>query len=105
MIVYAVMPIDFWSGWQRPEELFRGGPDLTDDCHPAADWPPLWEEAKKLATRAGWEGDVSQGPFVTVVPEVPGTYSTPPVIIAWKQKNNGTSFVASPFPLPWLEGK
>jgi hypothetical protein len=31
---------------------------------------------------------------------MPGTVE---YLIAWKQDNNGESFVALPFPLPWLE--
>jgi hypothetical protein len=26
-----------------------------------------------------------------------------PLMIAWKQDNNGDTFVYSPWPLPWLE--
>jgi hypothetical protein len=25
-------------------------------------------------------------------------------LLAWKQDNNGQTFIASPYPLPWLDG-
>jgi hypothetical protein len=61
-----------------------------------------WRKAQELARRAHWEGDVregSGGPWFCPIP-MPGTVE---YLIAWKQDNNGESFVASPFPLPWLE--
>ena len=103
MIVYQVMPIDFWAGWRKPSELFGVSDHNHDDgqFHDPAEWPNLWKQAQKLATEAGWEGDIREGPYVTVVPDgESGGLS--PVIIAWKQDNNGTTFVASPFPLPWV---
>jgi hypothetical protein len=102
MIVYSLMPIDFWAGWQKPEVVFCGFVD--DERHQMSDWGPLWEKAKRLAKRVGWEGDIrGSGPLVTVLPLAPGNYDLPAVIIAWKQDNNGTTFLAAPWRLPWLE--
>ena len=103
MIVYSIPPIDYWSGWQKPERVFRlrihwpaGGQ------HDAYNWRPLWEEAQELAHQVGWEGDVrpGEGPFVTVLPCA--NNSLAPVVIAWKQENGGATFVASEIELPWL---
>jgi hypothetical protein len=66
-----------------------------------------YERRKNLAfkiakTRAGWEGDFSQGPYYSGVPAEGGNnYCS--VLIGWKQPNNGTTFVASEYKLPWLE--
>jgi hypothetical protein len=45
-----------------------------------------------------WEGDIVNGPYWIPLP----TEGDEKFLIAWKQTNNGTSFVASPFSLPWL---
>lgn len=104
MIVYAVTPIDFWTGWQRPADLFRARVyEGSGESHDPAEWAALWAEAKALAARIGWAGDIREGPFVTVLPERPGAGGTAPVVIAWKQDRGGLTFVASPFPLPWIE--
>lgn len=103
MIVYAVMPIDFWNGWQKPSDLFRAsGNGFGTEWHDPAEWLSMWAKAQELAEKAGWEGDIRDGPYVTVLPEPPGTSGLPPVVIGWKQGNNGGTFVASPYELPWL---
>lgn len=105
MFVYCVLPIDFWSGWQKPSDVFKLNDGLHDEArHDAAEWRPMWEKAKTLASDVGWEGDIraGEGPFVSVLPSGDGG-AMPPVVIAWKQDNNGTTFVASPIRLPWLE--
>ena len=105
MIVYRCEPIDFWFGWQRPGAVFR--PDASGGGayfhHLVEEWPPLWERAKRLARSLGWEGDVREGPFVTVLPPADGACSPSPVAIAWKQGNNGATFIATPYRLPWLD--
>ena len=104
MIVYCLIPIDFWQGWHRPSALFRVADDIINDgIHDPDDWKRQWELAQAIATDMGWEGDIREGPYVTVIPDQPGNYSDPPILIAWKQDNNGTTFIASPFRLPWLE--
>jgi len=58
-----------------------------------------FERAKHLARDHGWEGDFRDGPFVMPVlfdDEVSYAF-------VWKQDNNGSSFVLSPVPLPYLE--
>lgn len=104
MFVYQVGPIDFWAGWHRPSDIFRVSDGRDDDgqYHSPTDWGPMWEKAQSLGTEAGWEGDIREGPYVTVIPDGDGG-GTCPVIIAWKQDNNGTTFIASPYPLTWIE--
>ena len=100
MIVYALIPIDFWNGWLKPSDLFRVsvGDDDTK-WHDPAEWVSMWAKAQELARKVGWEGDIREGPYVTVLPEPPGPS---PVVIGWKQDNDGTTFIATPFELPWL---
>lgn len=57
-----------------------------------------WEQAKKLAKKKRWEGDFRIPPRVFFLPnEVKFEYG-----FVFKQDNNGTTFVISPRPLPWL---
>ena len=98
MIVYHVPPIDFWNGWQKPSDLFRVSvSDNTFEWHDPAEWASMWAKAQKLAKKAGWDGDIRDGPYVTVLPMPPGP---PPVVIGWKEDNNGNTFIATPYELP-----
>lgn len=100
MFIYNMAPIDHWQGWltvpeaaaklcasaEEPEDALRG---LADEL----------AEAKQLAKAAGWEGDMREGPYVTFLPNNDNGVAC---VIAWKQDNNGSTFVASPYQLPWL---
>lgn len=100
MIVYSINPIDWWNGWQVPSDLFRVSVrEMEVEWHEPAEWVKMWARARELAEKIGWEGDIREGPYVTVLPQ---PYEVPPVVIGWKQDNNGTTFIASPFELPWL---
>ena len=60
-----------------------------------------FDSARKLARVRGWEGDYRAGnePRVFWLPaESEFLYG-----FVWKQDNNGTIFVVSPRPLPWLD--
>lgn len=111
MYVYHTNPIDFWDGWQRPSEVFKVGDHYyaQGPIEPSYLTPKLWEEtwerAKAGALKLGWEGDIREGPYIAMCP-IPdggpeyngdGTF-----FVAWKQDNNGETFIASPFRLPWL---
>jgi hypothetical protein len=61
----------------------------------------VWSKAKDLADKFGWEGDIREGPFVAVLPDKGGVLSR--VIIALKQDNDGTTFVAPRYRLPWYD--
>jgi hypothetical protein len=103
MLVYCIDPIDFWSGWHKPQDIFKVStqPWGMEGEHLPGEWASAWIKAQALARRLGWEGDCREGPYVTVIP---GNGGGPcPFIIAWKQDNNGTTFVASPVALPWLD--
>jgi hypothetical protein len=104
MIVYAISPIDDWCGWQKPSDVFRVSDgyndwdNVTQWLRPK-DWEAAWARARALAKSLGWEGDTTFGPYVSVLPDP----SNSPFLIVWKQSNNGTTFVASPYELPWLD--
>jgi hypothetical protein len=100
MIVYQVVPIDCWDLWkplypaltEMKKELMHGdaGIILNDLCM-----------AFMLARKLGWEGDIRSfegGPYIAALPA--GGH-----VIAWKQDNNGTTFIASPFELPWISAE
>jgi hypothetical protein len=71
-------------------------------CSDPSEVVSRFQHATRLATRIGWEGDFRNGPFISAMPAEHGNgYSE--FLIAWKQDNNGTTFIASPFPLLWLE--
>jgi hypothetical protein len=58
-----------------------------------------WEHAKALAHDKGWEGDFRVGPYIFWLPTETGfTYA-----FAFKQDNNGTTFIVSPVQLQWVE--
>jgi hypothetical protein len=95
---YATGPIDFWTGWTKPDDLFPLHPDAGGlDREEFEDW---LVRAEGLARDLGWEGNRSAGPFIAGLPasdSAGGDY-----MVGWKQPNNGTTFIASPHPLSWL---
>jgi hypothetical protein len=96
LIVYNVGIIDHWTGWQKPADLMR------DDPHGAfsrQEFEQRLARAHDIARTLGWEGDGS--PLITAIPDAPDSYESE-YLIGWKQSNNGTTFIASPFELPWL---
>jgi hypothetical protein len=98
--VYAISPIDIWVGWTPflqfllntdGSKIPYGKNGLFDRlCH-----------ALKIASSMGWEGDFSNGPFISAIPADDGE-NIPDLLFAWKQSNNGTTFIVSPYALPWM---
>ena len=112
MYVYRTGYIDFWDGWQRPADVFKVSNHYhykyhVDDSYLTPKlWETTWERAQVGARSLGWEGDVREGPYVSMCPipdyeeevyDNDGTF-----FIAWKQDNNGITFIASPVPLNYL---
>jgi|GEM_PF-1324182 len=58
-----------------------------------------WEDAKAAAAGNGWEGDFRHDPVVIWLPNESGFEYA----FAFKQDNNGTSFIVSRRAIPWLE--
>lgn len=89
---YALSPIDDFWGWLT---LDRIDPDFVNSAS------RLFEDAKRFATYAlGWEGDISAGPYFSALPDPECCGSL--FMVAFKQSNNGETFVVSPFPLSYL---
>lgn len=105
MYVYACSPIDFWYGWHPLRSLLIREVDeygyRIDDEPPPAEVEATWKLAQAMAREIGWEGDIrsGEGPFWIPLPCDTGSWT---FAIAWKQDNNGETFVASPFQLTWL---
>lgn len=106
MFVYCLPPIDWWPGWitqseYKAEIIKWHGHDL----HVAADeWDKFLEfrtQAYALAKKLGWEGDIRGGDEPDVAPLPAESNCT--FMLGWKQDNNGTTFIASPYELPWLD--
>lgn len=106
---YSIIPIDF--GWERLQtveevaasmaeekaaEIVHGQPSYSE---PLEKFFSDIKQARELAKKAGWEGDYRDRPRVFWLPDE-GSFSYG---FAWKQDNNGTTYVISPHPLPWLD--
>lgn len=113
---YMISPIDYGFRYLRSIEEFRDLARLED----LAQYEGLgqyqgfpntftratldrfdlnFEAAKRMAADLLWEGDFREGPFVMpVLVELEVGYA-----FVWKQNNNGSTFVISPVPLPYVE--
>jgi hypothetical protein len=110
LFVYCLNPIDAWAGWTPLREVLRSaqknenGDGMLLDCWGCTSRGVMcrYIAARSIARRVHCEGDIRHGcgPFMCPIPD--GEY-TGEYLIAWKQNNNGTTFVASPFRLTWLE--
>lgn len=117
-IVYAISPIDWhWEHLQTVEDfarkisgknlalrLGRDGDIVIDDEYYGEDisldeFLDDWKSAREAAHSEGWEGDFRQGPVVFWIPDDTNfRYG-----FAFKQDNNGTTFIISPVRMPWLD--
>ena len=113
---YCTGPIDWmWPALMTVEVaetiVARSGEEFDDEPTPripftrseAAEAFRLdLETAKALASRVFWEGDIVGGRIgVFWIPDPDNM--TFEYAFAWKQVNNGSTFIVSPIPLPWLE--
>lgn len=103
--IYPMSPIDFnWHLLDTVEETITKlskPDDPFDHCfrfNELKGFLDSWEEAKDLAKQNHWEGDFRGSPHVFWLPaENEFVYG-----FAWKQDNNGSTFIVSPFPLTHL---
>lgn len=104
MFLYTLGPIDSWIGWSTEAEYKAS--EATQGDYDRDEALARFEETKTqaldLGRRAGWEGDFSVGPMVAGLPNRGGD-TISGILIGWKQQNDGTTFVASPYRLPWLD--
>lgn len=105
--VYEILPIDFgWENLKSVKATFHALAEGHDEFeHPdgintdeVRGFLTAWESAKQAAKQHGWEGDFRNDPSVFWLP-AEHSFEFGFVI---KQDNNGTTFVVSPRPLPWL---
>lgn len=106
MIVYQLGPIDVWFGWTHLDDVLATASKPLDEridlCpYSTTTLQNTLTRAQRLAEALGWDGDLREGPYFSRLPEndfYPGSF-----LLAWKQDNNGTTYIASPYRLPWLE--
>lgn len=102
--VYQILPIDFgWEQCPTVEEYYAAlaKEELHGHTRPEAlkQFKDDFRQAKELASDKGWEGDIRGDAHVFMVPaEGEFIYG-----FAWKQENNGTTYVVSPVEFPNLE--
>ncbi len=112
--VYSLPPIDWWSGAMTVEAYLHSVVEAYSaieehNAHGASGIARAAQEVEDLysaATNAArersyWEGDITEGPYVLVLPsgDQPNTELAG---FMWKQCNNGSVFVVSRFPLVHL---
>lgn len=92
--VYSIPPIDHWDDWTdiKPDNatvaaFYRAAQDVALQGHWKGD--------------CSWEGDERSGESHKQIILLPDTEANT-LVVALKQDNNGTTFVASPHALPWL---
>ena len=104
---YDIPPIDYnWEYLKTIDEMLstiakaQDEQDDTDDLNTKGIQTFLnkWQSAKETAEECGWEGDFNGSPRVFCLPLEGFDYG-----FVFKQSNNGTTFVISPQPLPWLD--
>jgi len=108
---YRALPIDLWHGALTAKALIAELPDessphvpLRGESSPKniAQFLRRVTELEKRAhegfKKLGWEGDIREGPYFFCLP------GETQLALGYmlKQDNNGTTFVASPHPLPWV---
>lgn len=112
VIVYVCPPMDHnWGHLQTVEqvaaELAAAEARLRFQAGHKDEYPEFsvdefltnWEEAKQKAGEHGWEGDFRVEPRVFWLPNQTGfDYA-----FAFKQDNNGTTFIVTPVRLHWVE--
>lgn len=87
--IYTYGPID--SGWP-----------LLGPLHPECE-RELRAIQRFARAECEWDGDCAFGPRTFVVPVPPDDELGCGLGYVWKQHDNGTTFIASPRPLPWLK--
>lgn len=104
-------PIDYFSGCVQFNDYVKEIYE-SNDLYPESEFD-IRERFKALSQIYGevseamqgfvsWEGDIVENGLLVFA--LPCDSCETKVGFIWKQENNGSTFVASPFPLPWLEG-
>lgn len=109
LYAYQILPMD--SGWEQlptvddyVAALLKGEPE-TQQYEPHSFGASIRkfygfvDRALNAAKKVGWEGDFRIGPRVCVLP---APYQSA-VALAWKQDNDGATFVVSQVELTYLD--
>ena len=111
MYAYHIAPIDFgWENLPTVADVARklGAETAAATAMKQRNAEPIlevsefllaWQAARDRAYTVGWEGDFRGDPVVFWLPVDDGFRFG----FAFKQENNGSTFVISPVPMPWLE--
>lgn len=101
LFVYeADQPIDFWRGWLDISQVVQS---IKEDGGGNIDYQELimlMVDAFDGASKIDWEGDIREGPYFSVMPT---NEDFCPFIVAWKQNNNGQTFLGARVPIYSLE--
>lgn len=107
IFVYGVEPIDAWLAWSDEEQLKASVDRWCSSERRSGFWAfyeAFRDQSMEIARSLGWQGDIREGPFVAGVPTFE-IRNTSLFMVAWKQDDDGLTFIASPVRLPWLESK
>lgn len=104
MYLYRVEPLDYWDLLIPIESLITENPEYGS----SVDLNHLLIQAMEIAYKLSkkpeylWDGDV-ECIYLFGLPTRPNEASNKFVHgFAWKQLNNGTTFICSPYELPWM---
>jgi hypothetical protein len=109
MVVYCTQPIDIWYGWTPLKQVMMDyininlhGDSLIRAYPPPEEILERWKKAQTLAeVYLGWTlGDIREGPWWCPLPQADIGVE---FLIAWKRDQGGYTYIAVPWPLPWLE--
>jgi hypothetical protein len=102
MFCYSTGPIDEWVGVRSQSSLERELGEGTEEALVLRSQLDRLQGACLAAFRElGWEGDFSEGPGFFQLPDPECCCFRWGFVV--KQDNNGRCFIASPFPLAYLE--
>lgn len=114
MYGYQVDPIDFWEGWiteaayietlmQRHtgRGAFRDIAELDKMRDDLWKYDQFRKDAFHVAELVNWDGDISSGPYLCVLPAADNL--TLKLVMGIKESNNGTTYIVSPVRLEYLE--
>ena len=115
LVVMSCGIVDWWQGMVPlrridPEILsnhdyFEEYDEATGPIHVRTFRTEVYETllvARWLASHMLFEGDTSDGPYLSSTPSLDGIEVLSSNVIGWKQSNNGSSFIAMDTPMPHL---
>lgn len=104
--VHAISPIDFgWWKVPRVSQLLHDMMYRSDDVNEMSNLRRACDRARHAIEAHPYRsGPLSLGPCVVWLPPSEHGIEFVPAFV-FKQQDNGTTFVVSPYPLEWLESE